>query len=53
MMIDKQIEEVENRIKNAKSWKCRNDLMKYKRRLLKERKRNEKSRIDERIDKSL
>lgn len=34
-----KINEVNRRIKNAKSWKCRNDLMKYKKRLLKELKR--------------
>lgn len=41
MTIIEKINEVNRRIKNAKSWKCRNDLMKYKKRLLKELKRRQ------------
>lgn len=31
--------EVDKRIQNATSWKCKNDLIKYKKRLLKELKK--------------
>lgn len=36
--IDK-LKDVEKRLKNSKSWKNKNDLMKYKKRLLKELKK--------------
>lgn len=36
MRTEEKLQEVEKRLEHCTSWKCRNDLRKYKQRLLKE-----------------
>lgn len=43
MTTQEKLKEVEKRIKNSTSWKNKNDLMKYKSRLLKELKKGRRN----------